>query len=133
MTVAESELYGPVADTGPFAGEKFKRQARIADWSHSTKQIDMVCVRGRRVHAIELKVRDWRGALRQAYTNLYVADYSHVALWHEYVRNVDKDMFVRFGVGLLSVGDSCGRVIKPKRSLKVIPERRAYVLTQCRL
>lgn len=131
MTVAESELYRPVATTGPFAGTRFKLQARIADRTLSTKLIDMACVKGGRVHAIELKVRDWRGAFRQAYSNLYMADYSHVGLWHERVPRADHDMFAKCGIGLLSVGRSCDVVVGAKRSRKTLPERRRYVLAQC--
>lgn len=130
--VAESELYRPVASTGPFAGMRFKLQARIADWPLSTKQIDMACVRGGRVHAIELKVRDWKGAFRQAYSNLYTADYSHVGLWYERIPRADHDMFARDGIGLLSVGRSCDVVVRAKRSQKTLQERRRYVLAQCR-
>ena len=130
--VAESELYRPVASTGPFAGMRFKLQARIADWPLSTKLIDMACVRGGRVHAIELKVRDWKGAFRQAYSNLYTADYSHVGLWYERIPRADHDMFARDGIGLLSVGRSCDVVVRAKRSQKTLQERRRYVLAQCR-
>lgn len=133
MTVLESDMYRPVADSEQFAGCTVVREARIADWSLSTKRIDMVAIRNRRMHAIELKVRDWRGALRQAYANLYAADYSYAALWHEASSRADHGIFRAHGIGLLKVKRrGCEVALAPKRSPFVIPERRAYVWRYCR-
>lgn len=133
MTVLERSLYGPVTTTGPFAGQPFAYEARIADWALSTKRIDLVCIKNRRMHAIELKVYDWKGAVRQAYSNLYVADYSYVGLWHETAARVDREAFKRSGIGLLEVNTrECRLAVRPKRSTRVIPERQAYVRRHCR-
>ena len=40
MTVLEKSLYRPVRTTGPFAGQPFAYEARIADWTLCTKRID---------------------------------------------------------------------------------------------
>ena len=128
MTVLEKSLYRPVRTTGPFAGQPFVYEVRIADWALCTKRIDMVCIKNRSIHAIELKVCDWKGAVRQAYANLYVADYSYVGLWHETAARVDREAFKRSGIGLLEVNKrECRLVIRPKRSTRVIPERQDYV------
>ena len=128
MTVLERALYRPVSISGPFAGRTLAREARIADWKLSTKKIDLVCIKNRHVHAIELKVCDWKGALRQAYANLYVADYSHVALWHEAVRRVNQDAFKKSGIGLLRVTkNKCNVIIDAKRSNLAILERKDYI------
>ena len=128
MTVFEKSLYPPIKATGPFADQYLAPEARIADWKLSTKRIDLVCIKNRHIHAIELKVYDWKRALRQAYANLYVADYSHVALWHETVHRVDRSVFKKHGIGLLQVTpDECSVVIKAKKSNLVILERRAYI------
>lgn len=51
MTVLEESLYRPVMTTGPFAGRRFVREARIADWMLCTKRIDLVCTVNPRVRA----------------------------------------------------------------------------------
>ena len=131
MTVLEESLYRPVMTTGPFAGLPFAREARIADWTLCTKRIDLVCMRGRRMHAIELKVRDWRGAVRQAYANLCTADYSYVGLWHEAAARADRDVLKRSGIGMLEIGKSaCRLAVRPRRSKLVLPEYQAYVRSQ---
>lgn len=128
MTIRESSLYRPVMTTGPFAGLPFGCEARIADWTLCTKRIDLVCIKDQRMRAIELKVYDWKGAVRQAYANLYVADYSYVGLWHETAARVDRAPFKRSGIGLLEVSrKACTLAVRPKRSTLVIPERQAYV------
>lgn len=133
MTILESDMYRPVMNAERFAGCTVVREARIADWPLSTKRIDMVAIRNRLMHAIELKVRDWRGVLRQAYANLYAADYSYAALWHEAASRVDHNIFGKYGIGLLRVKRrGCEVVLAPKRSSHVIPERRAYVWRYCR-
>lgn len=133
MTILEREMYRPVRNAERFAGCTVVPEVRIADWSLSTKRIDMVAIRNRWMHAIELKVRDWRGALRQAYSNLYTADYSYVALWHETAARVEHGVFRAHGIGLLRVKKrGCELVIAPKWSPHVIPELRAYVLEYCR-
>ena len=133
MTIPESDMYMPVVNFERFAGCTVVREARIADWSLSTKRIDVVAIKNRWMHAIELKVRDWRGALRQAYANLYAADYSYAALWHEAAYRADHGIFRAHGIGLLKVKKrGCEVVLAPKRSPFVIPERRAYVWRYCR-
>ena len=133
MTILEREMYRPVRNAERFAGCTIAREVRIADWQLSTKRIDMVAIKNRWMHAIELKVRDWRGALRQAYANLYAADYSYAALWHEAASRADHGIFRAHGIGLLRVRRrGCEVVLAPKRSPLVIPERRAYVWRYCR-
>ena len=133
MTILEKEMYRPVRNAKLFAGCTVVCEVRIADWSLSTKRIDMVAIKSRRMNAIELKVRDWRGALRQAYSNLYTADYSYAALWHEAAARVDCAIFRAHGIGVLRVKRrGCEVMIAPKKSPHVIPELRAYALEYCR-
>ena len=133
MAVIEKDMYGPVMGARQFAGCTVACEVQIAEWSLSTKRIDMVAVGNRWLHAVELKVRDWKGALRQAYANLYAADFSHVALWHETASRIDASPFEAHGIGLLRVTSTeCETALEPKRSRLVIPERREYVRQYCR-
>ncbi len=83
------------------------------------KKIDMVLVLEGSVSSIEVKISDWRGALRQANLNRLASDYSYVAMWHEDAeRAVDHlDDFVRLKVGLIIVDENSTPFIlyTPKR------------------
>ena len=83
--------------------------------------------------AIEVKIKDWKTALHQAYSNLYVADYSHVALWHHTIPNVDFSIFQQVGIGILEVNGSCEQKLKPKKSKLVISKNKRYAKNQCLL
>lgn len=85
-----------------------------------SKKIDYVCINTRKneITAIEVKVKNWREALRQAITYRICADSVYVALWHEYLHRAEanKEMFTKFGIGLLEVGESIRIVQKPESS-----------------
>ena len=127
MSIKEIDLYDKIENTGPFANKLFYYEVRIGDWTTSRKQIDMVTLKNRRLISIEVKINNWKKALQQAYSNLYVFDYSYVALWHKTVPNVDLKIFKELGIGILEVNESCNEVIKAKRSTLVIPSSKNYV------
>ena len=53
--------------------------------------------------AIEVKLRDWRRALRQASVYQLLADRAYVALWDAHIGAVDQNAFRERGVGLITV------------------------------
>lgn len=80
------------------------------------KKIDLVAFNKRNSIAVELKVKDWQRALRQAVIHKIVADYVFVAIWHEYIHRVDIDQFKQLGVGILEVNDSIIETLKAEKS-----------------
>ncbi len=82
--------------------------------------------------SIEVKISNWKKALQQAYTNLYVSDYSYVALWHKTIPNIDRAIFKNLGIGILEVNGSCEEIIKAKRSKLVIPKCKVYAKNKCK-
>ncbi len=72
--------------------------------------------------SIEVKISDWRKALQQAFSNLYVFDYSYVALWHKTVPNVNTAIFKNLGIGILKVDDFCKETVKARRSKLIVPK-----------
>jgi hypothetical protein len=52
---------------------------------------------------VELKVADWRRAIRQAHVNRWIAKESWVALWHETINEAAFAAASDLGVGLLVV------------------------------
>lgn len=69
------------------------------------KKIDIVLLEGNTVSAIEVKLSDWKGALRQANLNKTGSDISYVAMWHEHASRATENIndFVKYNVGLIVV------------------------------
>lgn len=80
------------------------------------KKIDLVAFNKRNSIAVELKVKDWNRALRQATIHQLVADYVYVAIWHEFIHRVNIEKFKQLGVGLLEVNDFVIETLKAKKS-----------------
>lgn len=65
------------------------------------------------VCAVELKLSDWRGVLRQARRNFRFADASYAAMPAERIGAAVVDAASQWGVGLLAVGPSSVTVVLP--------------------
>lgn len=83
------------------------------------KKIDMVLILDEVVSSIEIKISDWRGALRQANLNRLACDYSYVAMWHKDAEKAIDHLedFVRLKVGLIILDENSTPFIlyTPKR------------------
>lgn len=132
MTVKEKDMYSAIKNTGPFAKQVFYYEVPIGDWATSRKKIDMVTFKNKKLVSIEVKVSNWRKVLQQAYSNLYVFDYSYVALWHKTVPNVDIDIFKNLGIGILEVNGSCKLITEAKKSKMIVPRCKAYAKNKCK-
>lgn len=67
--------------------------------------------------SIEAKLRDWKGAFLQAQRYLCFSDYSYVALPSEIIKNVDSNVFLESGIGLLSIqGENIEVVLHARKS-----------------
>src|SRR5436309_3660104 len=103
----------------------------------SSKRIDIVVVdrigdKDPSLTAIEAKLANWKQALQQAFLNLFVANYSYVVIPEGRLRNVDRNIFQRSGVGILTVNGSVESVAEPRLSTYTLPEKKEYVLEWCR-
>lgn len=127
----ETELYGPIEETGPFAGRPFWYEVGTADWSLGRRRIDMVTMIGNSLVSIEVKMHNWPAVLRQANFNLCAADYSYAAIWHKTVPRVNMSPFERLGIGVLEVSDCCREVVSARQSKRVNGRTREYVKAQC--
>lgn len=69
------------------------------------KRIDIVVQYESRTWAIEVKICDWKGALRQAFQNKIACDRSYVAIWHKYSHRAlnNRDLFESMGIGLIVI------------------------------
>ncbi len=107
----ETILYSAILEL--FSDQHFA----FAEVPYFGKRVDLVLA-GRAIgtlHAIEIKLKDWQGALKQAAINQLFAHFSYVALPESRIRTLQpeqKDAFERYHVGLISVGDTA-RVVIP--------------------
>ena len=69
------------------------------------------------LHAIELKIKDWRSALNQMDTNQLCANFCYLGIWHKNEKLVPKEVMKKYGFGLISIDkNKCDIIIPPKIS-----------------
>lgn len=119
---AEQEMLKPVLRLFPK-----KRYNRYKEVPLGQKKIDLWCVPKKtespRV-CIELKVKDWKGALWQAIIDFQIAKESYIAIWHTYLPRVQKneELLTQYGVGLICVKPkSANVIIQSRHKAKAIP------------
>ena len=78
------------------------------------RRIDLVGLRKREIITVELKLRDWRAALRQAWRNTICSHWSCVALPYDVANHVATQEFMRYGIGVWAVQGS--RIIVAKEA-----------------
>lgn len=86
----------------------------------SQKRIDLYFIHSNypKTIAVELKIRKWRQALRQAYQNLFYAQKSYVALWHKFLNKKVILEISSYGLGILNIkSDSVELIAKPDSRL----------------
>lgn len=68
--------------------------------------------------AVELKIRKWKQALRQAYQNLFFAQKSYVGLWHDFLNEKVISEISIYGIGILKINsDNVELIAKPDSRL----------------
>lgn len=70
----------------------------------------------RKVVSVELKVKNWRDALRQARVYQLCSDEVYVVMHPEFVHRADIELFKQFGIGLLAFGADPERRVGAMRS-----------------
>jgi len=71
------------------------------------RRIDIVGLRGREIISMELKLRDWRGVLGQAWRNRICSHWTYVALPSKVAEeHIAIDEFARYGIGVCAVKGS---------------------------
>ncbi len=95
------------------------------------KRVDLMMVHRYypKMVAVELKVHDWKTAVRQALFDTQCAHLSYVALWHKTIPNVDKTWLEKTGVGLISVTDERAEIeIQARRKMAGLTDSMIKVL-----
>lgn len=96
---------------------KVKNQVRLSqkkiDIIYREKDSECIC-------AVEVKIDDWKTAVRQANLNKLACHKSFVAIWHEYSHRAikNKEVFENLGIGLIVIDELYQPVveIEPARS-----------------
>lgn len=69
--------------------------------------------------SIEVKIRDWKNGLLQAQRYLKFSDYSYLAIKSDYIKNIDMDIAIEYGIGIISLWeDKLIEILKPHKSIK---------------
>jgi len=111
----EGEMKGIVTDY-------FENQGFIGfeEISIRQKRIDLYFIHRNypKTIAVELKIKKWKQALRQAYQNLFYAQKSYVGLWHKFLNKKVVSGISSYGLGILEIkSDSVELIVKPNSRL----------------
>jgi len=94
------------------------------------QSVDLVAVRRRCIIAVEAKLVDWKGAIRQCLAHRLVADFVLIALPDSQVTQLVIEGAQREGIGVLAfnqMGCTLTVVLEPKRSRHVwLPQRAVF-------
>jgi len=68
--------------------------------------------------AVEVKVKNWKRAFRQALRYKLCSDETYVALHSKYIHNIDLRKFEKNGIGVISIheGGDIDIILKPQRN-----------------
>lgn len=82
------------------------------------KRIDLLCVNKDQILSIELKIKDWKRVLWQAYINQLFTTKSYVCIWHKTLNCIDKNEFAKFGIGIISMDEKSNfiTILEAKKS-----------------
>lgn len=109
--VLEKEIYPQIESYLENEGFDYFREVQFLN-----RHIDLVCVNGEKIIAIEVKIKDWKRALQQALTCRLCVHEVYVAMWHEFAHRVPVELFGEYGIGLMSVDGTVNMVKKAGKS-----------------
>ncbi len=94
------------------------------EYRHYEKYIDLIglIIDRNELMSVEIKVKNWQKAFKQAVVNLAVAEKSYMAMYSEYIHRVDIDQLREHGIGLISVGSAWGEVqfVEPAKTSQLV-------------
>ena len=85
------------------------------------KVVDIICQNDKEIIAIEVKVRNWKRALRQAIIYQLCANRTYVALCHRFSGRVKIEFFLKYGVGLIEVNGFIDIKIESRKNVALNP------------
>lgn len=120
--IAESALLAPIKRL--FPQHQYVVRSEVP---FNGKSIDVLAMdrKTRRLIAIELKVRKWRKALRQAAVYQLCANRVYVALWHKHVNPENLELISSYGLGVIEIAPNRRANLRAK--IVCQPKRRALL------
>lgn len=123
----EKELLNPIANYLKDKG--YVRQMAEACFFDYAIDLYGYSEKKRRCVAIELKLYDWKKALKQALVYQLCADYVYVAFPESSLTRVQINAFSEFGIGFIAVSpDRCRQVLKAKKSIELMPHYKSEMI-----
>lgn len=110
----ESELLNPVRNY--MASQGFRYQAtEVPLFDHSIDLFTYSALMDQSI-AVELKLRNWPRAFRQALLYQLCCDRSYIAVPCQTARRVDMDLLTRFGIGVYSISNdgTCEEIVEAR-------------------
>jgi|SRR5665213_3032029 len=127
-TISELDLYADVITA-------FSDQAHcFSEVPFYGKKIDLVLTGRsfRTIYAVEVKLEDWRTALKQASVNQLFACYSYIAVPSALATRLvakNVDVFTSHGVGIIAVSSGAKVILQASKSRYVYEKHRAKIRT----
>ncbi len=105
------------------------REFPVGKWS--PKRVDLLGVKSNELICVEVKLRNFRRVLKQAFYRLLFSDYVCVAFPYLYAMHVNRtyrDTLEEHGLGLMAVDGDVRVLTPPKRSEILEDDYKSYVL-----
>ena len=115
----DAQVIGHFRDYSPFSEVPIGK--RRIDWIFVNKNNSEIV-------AVELKVKNWKNAFRQALSNTFCSHKSYIAIWHEYYKNINLRLLEKYGIGVLEVNGRIEEKLKPKLQNDEITESMKHIL-----
>lgn len=112
----EVELFPAVEQHFKREGYNVEREVPMRN-----KVIDIVCQSNKEIIAIEVKVRNWKKALKQAVIYQLCANKTYVALCHKFSNCIKTSFFIRYGVGFIEVDESIDIKMESRKNVALNP------------
>lgn len=117
VVIPEKTLYTSIIKRFGDKYELFEEAKVYPECKTYTKRVDLLFRHKKtgRFTAVEAKVSNWKRALRQALLDSSYCHFCYVAVPSAVIPNLDKDVFRKMGVGILSIEkDVCSVNIKSR-------------------
>ena len=128
--IIEEELFLPIKKLFPVRRYLIKREIPF-----NGKIIDILMVNKKthRLIAIELKVKKWKKALRQAAVYQLCTSQVYIALWYKHLNKKNKKLISKYGIGIIAVKKINEKTLKaeiiiPPKQLKLLNKQYAKQL-----
>mgnify|MGYP001014821510 CR=1 FL=1 len=77
--------------------------------------------------SIEVKINDWINGFYQAKRYLLFSDYSYLAIYESFIKNVDLKILSSEGIGLISIGNDTASVLLEAKKSKICHSIYKYI------